>query len=38
MYKIVAVARAKAGKVREAIAATKAITEYLRSLRPVAMM
>ena len=31
MYKIVGVGRAKAGKVREAIAATKAITEYMSS-------
>ena len=31
MYKIVGVGRAKAGKVREAIGATKAIAEYLSS-------
>ena len=31
MYKIVAVERAKAGKVREAIAAAKGLAEHLRS-------
>src|SRR6059036_2775205 len=31
MYKVVGVGRAKAGKAREAIAATKALAEYLSS-------